>query len=652
MKTFTALIFSILLCQSSQAQYSRYLIKFKDKANSPYSLANPGGFLSQRAIDRRSRQGIAIDSSDLPINLSYIDSVRLSGNVRIQNASKWLNEISIQTTDANAISRIQQFPFVQSALPIATRTSVSQRKNSAENSLSPIDPQDQIVQQPNNNFYNYGNSWGQVKIHKGQFLHNHGFRGQNMQMAIIDAGFFNYNILPTFDSTRLNNRILGTWDFVAEESSVAEDDSHGMHCLSTIAANLPGVFVGTAPQTSFYLFRSEDAASEYPIEEHNLAAAAERADSLGVDICSISLGYSTFDDPAFDYTYSQLNGNTTISAKAVDIASKKGMLMIAAAGNEGSNSWHYIITPADADSVMAVGAVDTLGNIAAFSSYGPSSDRQVKPAVAAVGRNAVVANNFSGLPNYGSGTSYACPNMAGITTCLWQAFPEAGNMEIINTLEASASQYNSPDDRKGYGIPDAKKAFVLLQKKFYSGQFSFRQCKIEMSWQLKTDSSMHLEVERKFPGTTEYQTIANISSNDAYGIHQLNYTDELNGTDYSQVAYRFKIIIGSDTTYYLDSTQINYLTPCNNPIPVNNSLIVFPNPAKDFLYLNIERTASSILSCELYNESGQKVKAEQFNVQAGSTTKEIDLRKISKGVYFLKIIEQGKVLQIKKIVKG
>jgi subtilisin family serine protease len=198
-------------------------------------------------------------------------------------------------------------------------------------------------------------------------------------------------------------------------------NSHGTHCFSTIAAHMPGTFVGTAPKTSFYLFRTENVATEYPIEEQNLAAALERADSAGVDMASMSVGYYDFQEPSFNYTYADMDGNTTICARASDYAAAKGMLIVAANGNEGNNSWKYLISPADADSVLAVGAVDTLGNVAIFSSYGPSYDAQIKPGVAGVGLNAVIANASTGQPAYNSGTSFACPNIAGLSACLWQA---------------------------------------------------------------------------------------------------------------------------------------------------------------------------------------------------------------------------------------
>ncbi len=643
------LVFILCFCFQSNAQFNRYLISFKDKAGTSFSLSNPSQFLSQRAIERRNRYNIAFDSSDLPVNANYIESVRLTGNVTILNVSKWLNQVSIFTTDAAALTAINNLPFVASTLPIASRNININSNKIFENNFTdaPIINSDKVT----GNTYQYGVSGAQIGLHKGQFLHNHGFRGENMQLAVLDAGFFRYNILPTFDSVRNNNQILGTWDFVDREESVAEDDSHGMHCLSTIAANMPGTFVGTAPKTSFYLFRTEDVSSEFPIEEHNLAVATERADSLGVDMCSISLGYTEFSDPSFDYTYNDMNGNTSISAKAVDFSAKKGMLMVIAAGNEGNGSWRYISTPADADSCLTIGAVDTIGRVASFSSYGPSSDNRIKPDVAAVGRGAVVANSITGLPTFGSGTSYACPNMAGITACLWQAFPEASNMQIINTLHRSSSIYPNPNDRIGFGIPNVKKAFVMLQKQFSTTEAIFRQCKAEISIDIKTDSTMKIEVERKFPSDSIYTTITTLQQYGNYGMSTFFYADDLSDTDYGFVNYRYKVIIDSDTSYYLDSSLVNYLNNCKIIIPSENKLTISPNPFNGTLYLNLQRITDTKIGIVIYNSLGQKVYSDAFNHLAGIATHDINLNHLSRGVYYVTVYTNDKKEITKKIIK-
>lgn len=549
---------------AANAQFSRYIIRFKDKGTNPYAINNPSQYLTARAIQRRTRYSIAVDSLDLPITPRYIDSIRLAGAVTILNSSKWLNQVAIQTNDAAALAKINTFPFVIAASPVATRVqqediTVNKKLDvPGKSSVIPFSPQNITA-----DYYNYGSSYGQVHIHNGEFLHNRGFRGEGMQMAVTDAGFTNYLTLPTFDSIRNNGQVLGTWDFVSGNTNVNEDHAHGTNCLSTIAANMPGTFVGTAPKTSFYLYRTEDAATEYPIEEQNWAAAAERADSLGVDICSVSLGYSTFDNAIFNHTYADMNGNNTIIAKAADVAAKKGMLIVVAAGNEGSGSWHYLISPADADSVMAVGAVGINGIVGGFSSYGPSSDGQIKPSVAAVGVNAVVASSTTGLPIFGSGTSFACPNMAGLTSCLWQAFPEVNNMTIINAMQQAGNRAATPDDRTGYGVPDMKKAFAALIKQGFTQQVTQTNCRTNLLWTVKTDSVISVVVERKLPTDNNYTVINTQTSTGGFAFRNFTFNDDLINITGTTIKYRLKMNIAADTSFYLDSATVNF-TPKPN----------------------------------------------------------------------------------------
>ncbi|MFT3948773.1 MAG: S8 family serine peptidase [Agriterribacter sp.] len=443
-----------------QAQFSKYIIVLKDKNNTPYTLNSPSAYLSAKAIARREKQNIGIDSTDIPVNTWYIDSIRNAGAVTILNVSKWLNQVLIQTTDNNALDKINQFAFVKKAKGIAAR-----RASAEKESLMETSPSKKINKVQGDNFYNYGNSYAQINIHEGEFLHNNNFRGEGMTIAVLDAGFYHYDTNPLFDSVRINNQVLGTWDFVANKASVTEENAHGMLCFSTIAANKPGVMVGTAPKATFYLFRTEDTDTEYPVEEQNWVAAAEMADSLGVDLITTSLGYTTFDNPSLDYTYADMDGKTTICAKGAAYAFKKGMFISASAGNSGNSSWHYIATPADGENVLAVGSVNASGNASDFSSYGPSSDGRVKPDVVSVGSNTVVAGLDGNPTNAYSGTSLSNPNFAGLVTCLWQAFPERTNMEILDAVRKSSNQYNIPDDKKGYGIPNMRIAYTLLQNK-------------------------------------------------------------------------------------------------------------------------------------------------------------------------------------------
>jgi len=451
-----------LLSINTFAQFTRYIVRFKDKAGTPFTINNPSQFLSAKAIARRTKQNIAIDETDLPLTPRYIDSVRLAGNVTILDQSKWLNQVCIQTTDAAALTKINGFPFVITTQavrrPVNTQVTGNNKFNEQINSIATSQSVNNIE-----DFYNYGNSYSQIHIHEGEYVHDKGFHGEGMLIAILDAGFYHYLSLPAFDSVRNNNQVIETYDYVNNEISVDEDHSHGMQCFSIIAGNIPGQLVGSCPKANFYLYRTEDVSSESPVEEQYWAAAAERADSVGVDVISTSLGYTQFDNPVFNHTYADMNGNTTIIARAADFAAKKGMIVVVAAGNEGNSAWHFITTPADADSVLTVGAVDASGMVGSFSSYGPSSDGQVKPSVASMGV-ATALSSATGQVISGNGTSFATPNMAGLITCLWQAFPEFTNMEIIQAVIKSSSIYTAPNDRIGYGIPNFHTAYDDLNQ--------------------------------------------------------------------------------------------------------------------------------------------------------------------------------------------
>jgi serine protease AprX len=650
MKKLLIIIFLLAGYSNSFAQYSRYIIQLKDKAGTPYSINSPLQFLTQRSIDRKARNNIPIDQTDLPVTPRYIDSIQLAGNVTILNISKWLNQVCIRTTDAAALDKINTFSFVVASSPIAARPqpNTGPVNKQLDPPVNPVPSNPNIPQNPVD-FFNYGSAYPQIHLHNAEFLHNLGFKGEGLQLAILDAGFYRYKTLPTFDSVRINNQILGTWDFVTNEASVNEDHLHGMNAFSTIAANLPGSFVGTSPKSSFYLFRTEDISSEYPIEEFNWTVGAERADSLGVDVVSVSLGYNTFDNSSFDYKYAQLDGNTTIIAKAADLAAKKGMLVVVAAGNEGNSTWKKILTPADADSVLVVGAVNAARQVAGFSSYGPSADGQIKPDVAAIGLGAIIADQNTGGPILSNGTSYACPIMAGIATCLWQAFPEENNMAIIDALRKSSDRANNPDDRTGYGIPDAKKAFIILLKKSFTRQINIgADCKTLISFAVKKAIGMSVVIERKLPTELNYVGISTIQFTDNFALGTVNYTDELAGVSGGiDIRYRLKMNIAADTSFYLDSGIVNYSPTCTALV---EKITISPNPVIDRLSILIARNSSTKATIQIHNSSGQKVYSYSQQV-SGAQTISIPMKQLSRGVYFVTILMDGKKVALKKIIR-
>lgn len=448
----------------------RFVVFFTDKNNSPYSLANPLQFLSQRAIDRRMNQGLAIDISDLPVNPQYVQGLVNAGAV-ILNTSKWFNAAIIQAGSPAVLNSINQLPYVN------TFNNVGRYGATGSSSQVKFEP---LLERTGNiglrtssgaasNSFNYGFANDQVNMLGLAQLHNQGYTGEGMLIAVIDAGFLDLPLMTCFDSILNNNQIIGTWDFVDHEADVYDDHYHGAAVLSCMAANVPDTLVGTAPHASYLLLRSEDAGSEYLIEEYNWSVAAEYADSAGADIINSSLGYTLFDDPTQNHFYSDMDGNTNPATIAADWAAKKGMLVLNSAGNEGNSPWNYISAPADADSILAVGAVDFSGTYASFSGNGPTADNRVKPDVAAMGQNTWLYSPYSNnQPTMGNGTSFSSPVLAGAVACLWQAWSQRSNMEIIQAVKRSASQFSNPDTQLGYGIPNLTLANSLLNLEEYT----------------------------------------------------------------------------------------------------------------------------------------------------------------------------------------
>ena len=436
------------------SQNSIFWISFTDKNNSSYSAAQPSQFLSQRSIERRAKSGISIVTNDLPVNDTYIDSVLVSGNFQLLQASKWFNAIAISTGDTTSLNNVLNYSFVSNVVQVK-----SLKQDKIIDKFEDIAISKNEINLMSVPHYPYGYSYNQLALHEADKMQDLGFRGQGMHIAIIDAGFFRANELDALEDVFNEGRILSTRDFVNGGESVYEDHQHGTMVLSVIAGSIDGEYRGTAPMASFHLLRSEDVASETLLEEYNWIAAAEYADSIGVDIINTSLGYTTFDDSLQNHVYSDLDGNTTVIAKAADMAASKGILLCVSAGNSGASPWQYISTPADADSVLTVAAVDSNGTYAFFSSVGPASDNDIKPNVASVGWNTYLVSPFTGEVIQGNGTSFSAPMMTGMVACLWQSLPSKTNIEIMRLIEESSSQFNSPDSLLGYGLPNIFNAY-------------------------------------------------------------------------------------------------------------------------------------------------------------------------------------------------
>ncbi|MBL7741339.1 MAG: S8 family peptidase [Chitinophagaceae bacterium] len=664
------IVFLACLCiwmwTGSQAQFTRFIIRFKNKGATSFTLANPSPYLSARAIERRTRYNITIDSTDLPVPLSYVNQVKAIPGVTVLNTSRWLNAISIDTTDPGALAAINALPFVQSTSVIAAKTGITAGgKNKFNDEIQPLPPNPVHgrLQGTQGDFFNYGaSSYNEIRLHKGEFLHNIGLRGQGMQIAMLDGGFFSYTTLDAMDSIMANNQVLSTWDFVNREASVVEDNSHGMMCLSTIAANIPGQFVGKAPKANFHLFKTEDVASEYPIEEFNWVCGAERSDSSGADVISSSVGYNTFNNNLGNYSYNDMNGNTAMCTIGADLAAKKGLIVFQSAGNEGAGGWHYLIAPADGDSVVAVGAVNAAGTLWNGSSFGPSSDGQIKPDMASVGLNAVVQGVLNTI-GVNTGTSFSCPNMAGLGTCLWQGFPEFNNMRIIRALREAGSKASAPDDRVGYGIPDMKAAFTSLLIEYATSNASVSSCTVTLNWNSKDVDAMKYEIQRKAPGDADYVKIADVNpqAGSILANRSYQFTNTLTNVAAGTISYRIRQIIDTATATFaaafIDTANVTIPVACtttstNDPDPNADKITVQPNPASSNAVLVIQtRNAIVNMPVSIYDMKGRLILQLKKSKGPGKATIDLPVNKLSKGKYIIAVYDNQKLIGSADLLK-
>lgn len=427
----------------------RFRVYLKDKGNDGYRVEKPETFLSKEAIERRAKNGIAVTAADFPISRSYVDMLSETGATPVVQ-SKWFATVVVESPDSMVAGRLQQLAIVDSVKWIWKGNLRVPGEEKSEGRFVSKD-------EPLRNEYGYAHK--QLKMLNGEKLHEAGFRGEGMRVAVIDAGFMNVDRLSAFDSLRL----IGTHNVVFPGKSVFVGDDHGTKVLSCLAADIPGVMVGTAPKASYLLIKSKDSDSEYPIEEDYWAAAVEYADSAGVDVISSSLGYFAFDTDELSYDLDALDGKTAMISRAADLAAGKGMLVFCSAGNEGNGDWKKITFPSDAADIFTVGAITEDKKKSVFSSVGFTADGRVKPDAVALGTGSCVIDP-SGSVRYVNGTSFATPILAGMGVCLWQSLPWLNNKEMIELLHRSSSQYKHPDTELGYGIPDFYKAYKKERK--------------------------------------------------------------------------------------------------------------------------------------------------------------------------------------------
>ena len=412
--------------------------------------------LSQKSIDRRLNQNILFDYYDMPICAEYIDVLK-KNNIRIRHQSRWLNAISVTVDSIHVLNDLLAYDFVKSIRPVATM-----RRHKQDLSIGIH--VDRYKASRNSSILPYGPSFNQIDMLGGCDLHNLGFLGDNMLIAIFDAGFIGVETLPIFQNLWDNSQIIDMYDFVDNDNDVFGGSTHGTMVLSTMGGYMADSLIGTSPEANYILFRTEDSNSETLIEEDNWTAAAEYADSIGVNIINSSLGYTIlYDDTLNSHSYMDMDGNSTIITIAADLAASRGILVVNSAGNSGNNNWYYIGAPADGDSVLSVGAVNNVGQIASFSSRGPSYDGRIKPNVCAQGVNTIVSDMDSTI-RLASGTSFSSPIIAGLSACLWGALQSndinINNMDIFDLIQESAHIFNNPNDSLGYGIPNFYQAYL------------------------------------------------------------------------------------------------------------------------------------------------------------------------------------------------
>ena len=456
-----SLVFTLLLpFQPAFAQTApvtgKWWVEFTDKNNSPYCLCRPAEFLSARSLERRARAGVTLAENDLPVNPQYLNALKTRG-IKIHNTSRWLNSAAI-VADSVSAKQLEYLPFVRRVSYLGRDIRIKNPPNRMPKKRTPLE---QVPKAAGSRSV-YGYAAMQNSLLGLQLLQAAGHRGNGIWVAVMDGGFTNVDTMPFFDSVALKGRLFQGWDFVERDGSVFESASHGTSVLSVMAADLPGYFVGTAPEATYFLLKTEDTGGEFPVEEANWIAGAEWADSIGADIVNASLGYTTFNDSTLNHHYATLDGRTAIGSRGAAIAATKGMIICNSAGNSGDEPWRHIGVPADAPGVIAVGAVQGDESIAAFSSVGPTADGRIKPELVAPGDMVVVAGNTGTELGLSSGTSLASPMLTGAVASLWSAFPHKTAAQILDAVFSATDQNAQPDNERGYGLPDMTRAWLRL----------------------------------------------------------------------------------------------------------------------------------------------------------------------------------------------
>ncbi len=440
-KPIIVIVFFVLIAVDAAGQVNRYMIFFKDKSGTAHTVNNPATFLSEAAVQRRLKQNVTITYEDLPVTQSYVQAVRNTG-VKLLYTTKWMNGVLIACTEAQ-LTDVNLLPFVDN-----NRT---ERVAPGDLPAGRVTKSNKLAEAQETNDETTDAQLAMLGI---DTMHEDGFHGEGITIAVLDGGFLGVNTVPAFQDLYSNRfNASASYDFTRNESNVFRYSEHGTNVLSVMGVHSEGQFTGGAYKASFQLYITEDVGSEYRVEEYYWLFAAERADSAGVDLINSSLGYNTFDDPVMDYTTSQMDGQTPVITRAAQTAVAKGMLVVNSAGNSGADvNWKIITAPADGNDVLAVGNVNLAGFKSITSSIGPSADGRIKPDVVALGTSVSVikANGSLGLAN---GTSLSAPLTTALVAGLMQKYPDLNRLDLADAIRKSSSQATAPDNSLGYGIP-------------------------------------------------------------------------------------------------------------------------------------------------------------------------------------------------------
>lgn len=430
-------------------------VYFTNKPNAQAFFNNPLSVLTQRALDRRTAQGIALNTNDAPIEQAYINQITAAQGIQVKAQSKWLNCLHIRGSIAD-IEALTSLPFVNN---IRFANHSLNTRMAASRPIIPVNKQMDVQTS-----FAYGNSANQVEMLNAHLLHQQDYTGSGKIIAVLDSGFLAVNTTDPFSRMFANGLYLGGYNYVGGNDNVFSTHNHGTLVLSCMSGYVEGQLVGTAPDASYYLFITEDVASENPVEESYWVQAAEEADRLGADIISTSLGYFGYDNPNYSYDYTDMTGNKAFASQGANIAFSKGMVVLASAGNSGNSPEFFdrVGVPAEATHVLAVGAVQFNEEYATFSSVGPGHVDRIKPDVMAKGQSTTVSNTAGNVVT-ASGTSFSCPVMAGAVASLWQAIPWATNQQVVDFVKQSSDRFLNPTYEYGHGIPDFQLALNNAQ---------------------------------------------------------------------------------------------------------------------------------------------------------------------------------------------